>query len=214
MRVKKSTQSILTECANMVALSLVIEVLLLFLWNKGALGTQLTVCGMLPLVILSYRRGWKWAVGASAVLSVFEILLDIEVFRAQQPFIGIWRIILLILFGYIVAYSLIGFAGIFRGKMAREKAICLGTLAAGGARTLVLILCDLFLLGAPGSGNPEWYFEQLGWSARVAGLSQGQLRISFALHHTLSYMVPELLITTLAAYAISKLPGILRRVTK
>lgn len=83
-------------------------------------GGSITLASMLPIVIIAYRRGLKWGLGAAGVYSVLQMLTGMQTVSAffmpgdsQEVW---WRALLIVFLDYIVAFTVIGFAAIFRKK--------------------------------------------------------------------------------------------------
>lgn len=110
----------LCEGAVMVALAQILGYVKLFSLPSGG---SITV-NMLPIFIYCARWGFGKGMLASFALSLLQLLLDGAYAFGWQSIIG----------DYIVAYSIIGIAGLFR-KM--RGGFFLGSLAGGFARFLV-----------------------------------------------------------------------------
>ena len=91
-------------------------------------------------------------------------------------------------------------------------ALMCGSLAALGARYLAHILSGYILF----SGWAEWFFTQDGFPAWGAGLveslSPAVLGWVYSIVYNGMYMVPELILTAIAAVLVAKVPGIVTKV--
>ena len=66
----------LVESAMMLAIATVLS--MFPFQGPWALGGGITVCSMLPLVVLSWRYGCKWGVFAAFVYSLLQMVLGIQ----------------------------------------------------------------------------------------------------------------------------------------
>ncbi|MCQ2414322.1 MAG: energy-coupled thiamine transporter ThiT, partial [Clostridia bacterium] len=71
---KISKTQILVECAVMMALATVLS---LFKVVQLPYGGSVTAASMLPLVVLSYRHGTKWGLGAGICYGIRQQLIDL-----------------------------------------------------------------------------------------------------------------------------------------
>ena len=67
----RSKTSVLTECAMMVAVSVVLMQIKLFSMPYGG---SVTLCSMLPVILISYRNGTKWGLMTGLVLAVLQMI--------------------------------------------------------------------------------------------------------------------------------------------
>ena len=109
---------------------------------------------------------------------------------------------------YVLAYTVLGLGGLFRDKMKPGKALCLGSLVALGSRYLCHILSGYVLF----SGWAEWFFTQEGFPAwgqsLVDSLSPAGLGLTYSVVYNGLYMIPEMILTAIAAVLISRIPRI------
>ena len=106
----------MVETALMLAIGTVLSVL--SFQGVWALGGSITFCSMLPLVVLSWRWGWKWGLLSAFVFSVLQLMLG---YANVQYATSIGMAVLIVLFDYILAFSVIGLSGLFRGKFQSER---------------------------------------------------------------------------------------------
>jgi thiamine transporter len=92
-------------------------------------GGQLTLVSMLPLVLISYRYGVKWGLFSGFVYSLLQMALGMNTVTAafQPGYFGdeamLFKAIIMILLDYVLAYTALGFGGVFRGKL-KNNGIC------------------------------------------------------------------------------------------
>lgn len=208
----------LTESAMLIAIAVVLELVGKSVIPPMPFGGQLTLCAMLPIVLISYRHGVKWGLTAGFGYSLVQMALGADVVTAafQPGYFGdgtmIGNAIVMCLCDYVLAYSLLGLGGCFRnvGKNKGLSLMC-GSLVATSARYCAHIASGYILF----SGWAEWFFTQEGfpgWGAElVASLSPEMLGFVYSVVYNGMYMVPEMVITAVAALLIARVPGIVSK---
>ena len=165
----------LTETAIMIALGTVLSMIKIDM----PMGGGVTICSMLPLIIISYRYGWKWGGFSAFVYSVLQLLLGLDNVRYASSAIMALGIIL---FDYIIAYTVIGFASLFGGKPTNtRKALAVGICVSFFLR----FLCH-FITGV-------WIWDAL-WPNEL-----GMTSVVYSLAYNGWYMVGELVMTVTVA---------------
>ena len=137
----------LVESGLLLALATILSMLKIF---ELPYGGSITLASMLPIVIIAYRRGLKWGIGAAGVYSVLQIFTGMKTVSAfflpgdsQEIW---WRALLIVFLDYIVAYTVIGFAAVFRKKASASEALCLGAVFGLLLRFLTHIVSGLSLI--------------------------------------------------------------------
>ena len=208
----------ITESAMLLALAVVLELVSKMIIPPMPFGGQLTIVCMLPVVLISYRHGVKWGLVAGFAYSLLQMALGAgTVTAAFQPgYFGdgtmIGNALIMCLLDYVLAYTLLGLGGIFRDKIAHSGlALMLGSLVALGGRYLAHILSGYILF----AGWAEWFFTQEGfpaWGAQlVETLSPAALGWVYSIVYNGMFMVPEILLTAVAALLLAKLPQIVKK---
>ena len=167
----------LVESAMMLAIATVLS--MFPFQGPWALGGGITVCSMLPLVILSWRYGCKWGVFAAFVYGLLQMVLGIQNVQYAD---SVPTAILIILFDYVLAFSVIGLAGMFKGRLGRPRV----ELVLGIVITFLVRLGCHYV-----SGVVVWevlWPNELGWAAPI-----------WSIAYNASYMIPEIIITSLVA---------------
>lgn len=170
----------LCESAVMIALATVLS---LFTFANLPFGGSVTLCSMLPLVLIAYRFGWKQGILTGAVYGLVQMILGAQNLTYGTSFIAV---VCIILFDYIAAFGVMGLSGIFRGKIGNQSAeLCVGALLS-----CVLRYSCHFITGttvwasmAP-EGTPAWIYS---------------------LVYNASYMIPEAIVTVVSAVLIGLL---------
>ncbi len=164
----------LTESAIMIALATVLSLIKIVDLPYGG---SVTIASMLPVAIIAYRHGMGWGLGAGFVYGIVQQLLGLN----SLSWVTGWQSILaVVLLDYIIAFTVIGFAGVFRRSVKNQAA----ALTLG-----CLLVCILRYACHVVSGATVW-----------AGLSiptQDALIYSFIYNAT--YMLPEAIVTIIAA---------------
>ena len=176
----------LCECAIMLALSVVLSYIKF--WQLPFDGS-ITLFSMLPVCLIAIKYGWKWGLGTAFCFSWFQIL---------QGGVFSWGLTPVMLIGslfldYILAYTVLGFAGILRKK---------GYWGMLGGITLVCALRFLvhFLAGIILWANLE-QFVAFGqeWVNRP---------VLYSICYNGVYMLPETVLTVAVAAILLKIPQI------
>ena len=206
----------LTESAMLIAIAVVLELAGKMLIPPMPFGGQLTLCAMLPMVLISWRHGVRWGLKAGFAYALIQMALGAgTVTAAFQPgYFGdgtmVGNALLMCLFDYILAYTLLGLGGCFRGQISRKGiALMCGCLVALGARYLAHVFSGYILF----SGWAEWFFTQdgfPGWGAAlVETLSGDLLGWIYSIVYNGMYMIPEMILTAAAALLIARIPRIM-----
>ena len=209
----------LTESAMLLALAIILELVAKMFIPEMPFGGQVTLASMLPVVLISYRHGLKWGFVASFTYALLEMALGAKTVSAAflPGYFGdgtmILNAILMCLLDYVLAYTVLGLGGIFRKKLQNKgAALACGSLVALGARYLCHILSGYILFGS----YAEWFFTQEGfpaWGAQlVQSLNPTVLSIVYSVVYNGMFMLPELIITAVMAFAISRIPKIVTTV--
>ena len=148
----KTNTKRLVESAIMLALAAVLS--LIKIW-KMPLEGSVTLLSMLPICLISIRYGVKWGMFVSTIYSVLQVALDMSSLMTWGMTARIW--IGCLVFDYLLAYSPLGLAGLFRKKGAAG-------IVAGISLVMVLRFVSHFISGTiffdiwcPEGWNPAWY---------------------------------------------------------
>ena len=210
----------LTESAMLLAMAIVLEVVSKAFIPEMPFGGQVTLVSMLPVVLISYRHGVKWGLVSGFCYALIEMALGAKTVAAafQPGYFGdealILNAIIMCALDYVLAFTLLGLGGIFRNKINNPGvSLMCGSLVALGARYLAHILSGYILF----SGWAEWFFTQDGfpaWGASlVQSLSPSALGWVYSIVYNGIYMVPEMILTAIAALLIARVPKIVTKVS-
>lgn len=210
----------LTESAMLIAVAIVLELVSKMIIPEMPFGGQVTMVSMLPIVLISYRHGVRWGLVAGFGYALIEMAIGTKTVAAafQPGYFGdgamIGRALLMCLMDYVLAYTALGLGGCFRSRIrSKGAALMSGSLAALSCRYLAHIFSGYILF----SGWAEWFFTQEGfpaWGAQlVADLSPSALGWLYSIVYNGMYMIPEMILTAAAALLISRVPGIVEKVS-
>ena len=208
----------LTESAMLLSVAIVLELVSKMIIPEMPFGGQVTMVSMLPVVLISYRHGVRWGLTAGFCYALIEMAIGTKTVAAafQPGYFGdgalIGNAILMCLFDYILAYTLLGLGGCFRGVIKNQGiALMCGSLVALGGRYLAHIFSGYILF----AGWAEWFFTQEGfpgWGAGlVQNLSAAALGWVYSIVYNGMYMIPEMLLTAAAALVLGRMPVITRK---
>jgi len=201
----------LTESAMLLAVAIVLELVSKMFIPEMPFGGQVTLVSMLPVVLISYRHGVRWGLVAGFGYAMIEMLLGAKTVAAafQPGYFGdgtlIVNALIMCVLDYLAAFTVLGLGGAFRNRIKNPgAALCCGSILALSARYVCHVASGYILF----SGWAEWFFTQEGFpawgAALVAALSPGMLGFTYSLVYNGMYMVPELLLTALAALLLGR----------
>ena len=166
-------------------------------------GGSVTVCSMLPIMFFSYRCGLKWGLSAGFVFSVIQLLLGLGDLRGLTPGTLIGSIFL----DYILAFTVLGLGGMFRGKIKNDAAaFTLGSFVAMMLRYFCSFLSGWVLWAALSDAT-----DMQGFIAQfipaLANVSGTTLAIVYSLVYNGVYMIPEMVLTCVVGFLLVQLAG-------
>ena len=172
-----SKTRILVECALMIAIGTVLSNIKIFTMPNGG---SVTLLSMLPFVLVSFRHGVKWGLFTGLVNGCLQMLLGF--WAPPTPtflyFLGE------VLLDYLIAFMALGTAELFaRPFKNRMVGVAFGTFMAGVLRFLCSFLSGVLVWGNLNEGLSAW---------------------TYSLVYNASYMLPETLLTVVAAALLIK----------
>ena len=178
----KITTRKLVESALFIAIATVLSIFQIAL----PFGGGLTICSMLPLILLSHRYGWKWGLVSALVYSLLQLVLGVENVGYGTSFIMCVGIIFL---DYVLAYTVLGFSGLFDCIIKnRRAALAVGIAVTFCARFVCHLISGAWIWGVY---MPEEFFN----------LPMTNPWVYSALYNGW-YMAAELVLTEIVAMAI------------
>lgn len=202
----KKTKKIAT-IGILVSLAIILSVIKIFQLPYGG---SITLFSMVPIVILSYKYGIKWGLFAGLIYSVLQAVLGAT---ASQAFAGMYdpenaaksvlNIVLMALLDYIIAFTVLGLAGMFKGKIKNDVA----AITAGSTVAVLLRLVAHFFSGwiLWGSYAEDFFTNKMdnAFGTFILQNFDGQLlSIIYSLVYNMSFMIPELIITILGVIVL------------
>ncbi len=207
MQIQKTLR--LAETGIMLAIAAILSVIQPF---QLPFGGGITIFSMLPIVLLSYRHGVGWGLFSGFLYSILQIATGfgtVKGFFVPEDY-ALAAGICIVLMDYVLAYTVLGFGGAFR-RMKPAPALLLGTVLALLLRYLVHIVSGTIFFGA----WAEYFFTQEGFysigETIVEHFSGVGLAVIYSVFYNGLYMLPELLLTCLAALAVSRIPYIVKK---
>ena len=139
-KTKFSPAQRLVTSAMLIAIATVLSILKIVDLPYGG---SVTLGSMFPLVLIAYRYGTGWGILSSLVYGAIQMALGADNFSYVS---GALSVIMLALFDYIIAFGLIGLAGLARNeKNSQSFALVLGEQAAVtiAEETEIVVKCIL-----------------------------------------------------------------------
>ena len=184
MRIDTTNNTLkLVLSAIMIAIGTVLSI---FKFNGlWAFGGGVTFCAMLPLVIIAHIYGTKWGVFTAFVFSLLQMILGFSNVLYGTSFLMMIAIALL---DYIIAYTVIGFSAMFKGRFPNIYI----DIVVGIVFTFSIRLLCHFLSG--------WMIWDALWPNELSMASP-----IYSIAYNGSYMIPEIIITSIVAVAIQRI---------
>lgn len=169
---------ILVEGAMMVALTTVLSMIQFpGPWINGG---SITAFSMVPVCLFAFKYSTKWGLLAGLATGLLQLLLGMDGLRG----ISIATVIGAIILDYMLAYGVLGFAGVFKKLIPNTTiAFTLGSFFA----VVLRFLCHFV------SGFVLWYDL----------MAEGFGAVTLSFSYNIGYMGPEIIITTLGAALVA-----------
>ena len=174
----------LCVCAVMVALSTALS--LVKIWNMPW-GGSITLLSMLPVALVSIMYGLKQGLFSSFVYACIQLVFGITMDGLLGWGLTAGMLFACIMLDYIVPFTVIGLAGMFRNK--GMTGILSGTVVAVLLRFVSHILSGIFVFASAGK---LWE----GFETDNTFL--------YSLVYNGCYMLPEIILTSIGAFFVYK----------
>ena len=171
---------VMVECALMVALATILGYIPLFELPQGG---SITLFSTLPIMVIGWRHGLKWGVFTGFVHGLIQMMLG---FKNVLYCTTIGTMVHCILLDYILAFMALGLVDLFAKPVQNHLAgVAVSSVCVGMLRYLCSFLSGILIWGgyAP-EGTPVWIYS---------------------LTYNGSFMVPEIIITAVAAVVVARL---------
>lgn len=168
----------ITEGSLAVALATVLSLIVVYKMPQGG---SITAGSMVPIIFYSLRWGAKKGILAGGVFGLINFMISPYFYSPIQ-----------FLLDYILAYGLLGLAGIFSSKEFSIKNVILGSSLGILARAISHILAGVFFFAEYAGDMNPWVYSGI---------------------YNASYLVPELIISIIVISILYKpLTNILSKV--
>lgn len=171
----------------MVATSVILAIISKVIPAPWLQGGSVTLASAVPVIIASLMFGTKWGLLTSVTYAIIQMIMGFY----PPPTQNIINFLLVIFLDYIFAFGVFGIASVFYKKNKPYTMAVSGLLV-----TLLRYICHIF------SGILIWgvYAEE------------GQSVLAYSLIYNGSYMIPEIIITTIVLFLLSKNKSVLKLV--
>lgn len=212
---KKKNLYWLVESAVMIALAAVLELVAKMIIPELPFGGQVTIVSMLPVILVGWKYGICKGIITGFVYSLVQMALGVKtisslILPTSDDYLGgLGNVVLMFVFDYVVAYTVLGLGAIFKQKIKNNSlSLTLGAFTVLTLRYLSHIISGYILYGA----WAEWFFTQDGfysWGETIMNTYTGNaLSLVYSIVYNGFYMIPEIIITTVVAMIIGKIPQI------
>jgi len=196
----------LTVSGIMIALGTVLTLRPIFVLPYGG---SITLFSMVPILMIGFMFGAKWGVLCGAVFGALQAILGATMSSAfaGQHLIGVIGVLLI---DYIIAFSVLGLAGIFKNRIKNPtSAFALGCLAATFLRFIAHFTSGVIIWGSYATETLQSVDNSLS-TAILNNFSGTGLAVVYSLVYNASYMVPEMILSVFAAVILMNIKPIRR----
>ncbi len=213
MKENKIRTEALTVGAIMIAFAVTISAICAAIpFLNLPFGGGFTIASMLPIILVAYMYGTKWGILTAFVYSIMQMLLGFNTvsafFLPGDSQMVWWRAVIVCLIDYVLAYTVLGFGGIFRKRFETKKAIVWGSVFAISLRYIAHTVSGAIFFGT----WAEWFFTQDGfpsWGQKILETFSGtSLATVYSIIYNGTYMIPEIIITAVVACFVRIIPQI------
>lgn len=199
----------LVTCAMLIAIATVLTFAVIY---KSPFDGSVTVLSMLPIVLIGYLYGVKWGFGSALVFGVLKVIVSMgSVAKLFMPDSdqAWWKALIICLLDYVLAYTVLGVASLFRKIGKPSAALGIGAFVATTCRYIIHVISGAIFYGS----YADWFFGELGETGTyvLEKYSGASLSIVYSLIYNAIYMIPEIVMTTVAAFIIGAVPFITKQ---
>lgn len=149
----------ITESAMMLSLAMLLSFFAVFhLPNGGAV----TIGSMVPLLFIAFKYNWRWSLVTAFAFSLLQMMVGFY----APPTQNLLSFLLVVLLDYVLAFSVLGVAGILYKKLAHtmkeNQRLVISMLLCFFLRFLCHFLSGIIIWNvyAP-AGQPVWLYSLL-----------------------------------------------------
>ncbi len=202
----KNNTKRLVQTAILIAIATVLSVITVF---RLPFGGSITPLSMLPVILISFIYGVKWGLFSALVYGILQMVVGMDVvaalFMPGESQMVVWKAVSVCLLDYLLAYTMLGLGGAFKGKLKNRYI----EIALGSALSIVLCYAAHILSGYVFYGAwAEWFFTQENFysfgSVVMQKFSGNALALLYSVVYNGLYMVPELVMTIVFAPVVYK----------
>ena len=164
----------LCESAVMIALASVLSLIKI----EWPFGGSITICSMLPILIIGYRYKPLWGCLTGLIYGLIQMLFGMSNFAYATSALAV---VMILLFDYLVAFGVIGLGGVFRGVKNQAAGLALGAVLAGALRFVCHFVSGVTVWGGFAEDMPAWLYS---------------------LTYNGAYMLPETIVLVIGAVVI------------
>lgn len=186
----QSKNQILANAAVLTGLSIALSFVILY---EMPMGGSVTLACMLPIIFVSLRYGCAWGLGSGFIMAIFQVMQAVMHGNVFPYCETLETVVLCVLLDYLLPFTLIGLAGVFRkkkGKIVKDIGAYLGILLVFVLRFLSHFVVGFVIWG-------QWAPEGMG-------------KYLYSFLYNGSFLLPELVITMLLAVILLRSPSVQR----
>lgn len=180
----------LCECAIMLALSIALSYVKIY---RMPMGGSVTLVCMLPVMLAGLRHGTKWGFATSGLFAAMQLVQAVTGGNVFPYCYTVTTVIVCILFDYVIPFGILGITGIVSVKSGKAK-----VLAVIAGAVAVRFICH-FITGVVIWG--QWATE-------------GMSKFAYSFIYNGQYMLPELILTVLAAWALLSSKAVVKQLER
>ena len=184
----------LCEGAILVALAQILS--MLKLWEMPW-GGSITL-GMLPIFLFAVRWGTRWGLVAGFAYGLLQVMFDGGFAISWQSILG----------DYLVAFTVLGLGGMFRGKIKNDAvAFTLGAFVAMMLRFFCAFLSGWILWADVVNDAPYMQEVIAAYIPALSNLTGTTLAVVYSLVYNGVYMIPEIILTCVVGFLLVQFAG-------
>lgn len=204
---REETIKRLVLSAVMLGVATTLEIVSNFIPLELPFGGRITIVSMLPIVLVGYMYGVSQGMFTAFCFSIIQMLLGMKTvsafFLPGDEQMIVWKAILVCFLDYVLAYSVLGLSGLFKCKFKNKSlGLSVSSIFALSLRYIVHIISGTVFFGS----WAEWFFSQEGFYSVgekiLSSFSGNTLALIYSAFYNGLYMIPEIIMTAVAAFFI------------